>query len=187
MTQKRRRRSRKWVSWLVFLALIIAAVVVCYFVWDAYFRDKKGDKPVEDAKTSTKVEKEEEAKKEEKEQEEKKEEVVEKEKVVQYDGGDPNDLAELTGVVTYAGVVGENLMVRVNIDQYLSGGSCVLSVRRDGAEVYGEEVPIVDSASTATCEGFNVPVSRLGSGAAEIVIKVQSGEKSGVISGRAEI
>ena len=160
---------------------------MCYFVWDAYFRDKKVEKSVGDEGTSAKVEKKEEKKQDEKKEGEEEELFLEKEKVVQYDGGDPNELTELTGVITYAGVMGENLMIRVNIDQYLSDGNCVLSVRRNGEEIYSDEAVIVDAASTATFEGFNVPVSRLGNGAVDILIMLKSSEKSGTISGRAEI
>ena len=37
---QRRKRSKKWISWLIILALLIGAGVVCYLVWDSYFRDK---------------------------------------------------------------------------------------------------------------------------------------------------
>ena len=37
---KRRKRSKKWISWLIILVLLIGAGVVCYMVWNSYFRDK---------------------------------------------------------------------------------------------------------------------------------------------------
>ena len=39
----RRRRSKKWISWLLILILAIAAAVMIYLVWDNYFRDKKDE------------------------------------------------------------------------------------------------------------------------------------------------
>lgn len=155
----------------------MAAAVVCYLVWNNYFRDKKEDKPTEEQSLVEEHE--------EKKAEEKKEETIEKKKVVQYEGEDPNTQEELTGVVTYAGVNGNNLMIRVNIDQYLESGSCELSLMQNGV-AYGDVVNIVESAATATCKGFNVPVSGLG-GDYEIVIKISSGDKTGTINGKVKI
>ena len=176
MAQKR-KNSKKWIFWVLMLVLFVAAAVVCYLVWNNYFRDKKEDKPTEEQSL---VEEHEEKKAEEKE-----EETIEKKKVVQYEGEDPNTQEELTGVVTYAGVNGDNLMIRVNIDQYLESGSCELSLMQNGV-AYSDVANIVGSAATATCEGFNVPVSGLG-GDYEIVIKISSGDKTGTINGKVEV
>lgn len=184
MTQKRRRRSKQWVSRLIILFLVVVAVMVCYLVWNAYFKDK-GERQPKQGESSTIVvdDKKKEEKETKKEEEKPKEEVVEKEKIVQYDGDDPNEAGELTGVLTYAGVVNGNLMIRVNIDQYLNGGKCTLGLRREGATIYSAEAGIIDSASTATCEGFNVPVSELGQGQTVIWIFLESDGKTGEIDG----
>lgn len=182
MMAKRRRRSKKWISWLLGLILLIAAGVVIYLVWDSYFNEEKVIK-----REGTEVV---EAERVEKEQEEEQKEVKnteEKKEVILYEGGDPNEAEELSGVVTYAGVSGDNLMIRVNIDQYLSEGSCNLILTKDGVATYGDAAAIVSSAATATCEGFNVPVSGIGSGNYEIVIKLNSGGKVGTINGEVNI
>ena len=176
MAQKR-KNSKKWIFWVLMVVLFVAAAVVCYLVWNNYFRDKKEDKPTEEQSLVEKYE--------EKKVEEKEEETVEKKKVVQYEGDPPNTQEELTGVVTYAGVNGDNLMIRVNIDQYLESGSCEFSLMQNGV-AYSDVANIVGSAATATCEGFNVPVSGLG-GDYEIVIKISSGDKTGTINGKVEI
>ena len=176
MAQKR-KNSKKWIFWVLMVVLFVAAAVVCYLVWNNYFRDKKEDKPTEEQSLVEEHE--------EKKAEEKKEEMIEKKKVVQYEGEDPNTQEELTGVVTYAGVNGNNLMIRVNIDQYLESGSCELSLMQNGV-AYSDVANIVGSAATATCEGFNVPVSGLG-GDYEIVIKISSGDKTGTINGKVKI
>ena len=174
---KKQKRNKKWISWVIGLALFVGAAVVAYFVWDVYFRveDKdEMDQNIEQVDTvtgdSTEID-----------------EVVEKPKVIQYDGEDPNVSEELSGVVTYAGVVGENLMIRVNIDQYLEEGECGLELMRDGASVYSDVANIVGNVTTATCEGFDVPVNEIGAGAIEIVIRLNSGDKSGVIRGEVSI
>ena len=181
MAHRRRRRSKRWLGKVLFLVLIIVAGVVCYLVWDNYFRDKTPEKPGDNSKETTKVE---EVKKSEPEQET---EVVEKEKVKQYEGEDPNVADDLTGVVTYAGVNGNELMIRVNIDQYLAGGSCKLTLLQDGAAVYSDTAEIIDSASTATCAGFNVPVANLSSGETGIRIELDASGKRGVIAGEVEL
>ena len=184
MVVKRRRKSKKWIARLIFLILVIIAGVVCYFVWDSYFRDKISEE--DEAGT---VEIIEEPKKGDEEDLETAEipEVVEEKKVILYEGDDPNEKSELTGVITYAGVSGNFLMVRVNIDQYLSEGNCRLDLMRNGSSVYSDSVTIVNSAATATCEGFNIPVSALGAGDYDIMIRLSSSGKEGVINGEVSI
>ena len=36
---RRRKRSKKWISWLFLIILAAAAGVVCYFVYENYFKD----------------------------------------------------------------------------------------------------------------------------------------------------
>ena len=180
---KRRRRSKKWVSWVIIALLLIAAVVVCYFVWDAYFRDKKKDEPTTTPQSQVVTPDIPNTPEEEKKEEQPTTDEEEKDKKPQYDGEDPNKASGITGVMTYAGVNGSNLMIRVNIDQYLNGGTCSLGLRKDGGNVYSAEAPVIDSASTSTCEGFNVPVSGLPQGKLNIVIYITSGDKTGEITG----
>ena len=165
--------------------LFVAAGVVCYLVWGAYFRVK--DEGGAEDKDVVEVVENSVEKPEDNVDDGGEVEVVEKEKVVQYEGGDPNEAAELTGVVTYTGVVGNKLTVRVNIDQYLVEGKCNLVLVQDGAETYGAAADIVASVSTSTCDGFDVPLDTLGTGEYEVVINLVSGSKTGVIRGGARI
>ncbi len=178
---RRRKRSKKWISRLIFLILLVAAIVVCYFVWDAYFREKESPK-IKEPETQI-VEQE----KEEPKEEAKTEEEVIKDEVVQYDGENPNQNEVLTGVITYLGVSGSDLMVRVNIDQYLTSGSCEINIVKGSNVLYTELVPVVGSVATATCEGFNVPVAQLEGGKLQVTINVSADEKTGTISGEVEI
>lgn len=178
---RRRRKNGKKLGLLLFLVLLIVAGVVGYFVWDGYFREDKEEdettevvenKPNEDEGGKGSFDIAEEIEKE-------------KEPVVQYEGEDPNESEKLTGVVTYAGVAGDKLMIRVNIDQYLEDGVCELSLMQGGAK-YSDSAKI-NSVTTATCEGFDVPVSELGGGNYQIVIKISAEGKTGTISGEAEV
>ena len=185
MMTKRHRRSRKWTSWLILPVFLIAAGVVCYLVWDNYFNNKPNEQEEQEQVIA-------EEKKEKDERlsnnvvEENNSEVDNK-KVIQYEGEDPNLSEELSGSVTYAGVLNNRITIRVNIDQYLSDGSCALNLISNGNTVYSESAKVVNSASTATCEGFDVPVSNVGTGAYGIEIEISSGEKSGIIKGEVEI
>ena len=182
---QRRKRSKRWIYWLIILILLVAAVIVCYKVWDAYFRDKTEEQDLPD---SSEVEEE---KKEEREiteaEAELKSEAVEKKKVEQYEGNDPNEAEELSGAITYAGVSGSNLMIRMNIDQYLSEGKCELTLSRSGATIYNSIASIIGGPSTSSCEGFDVPVSELGGGKIEITIKLEANGRNGTIRGEANI
>ena len=178
---KRRKRSKKWLGKLVFVLLLMAAGVICYFVWDGYFREKDElDKTSDSGEAVNVVEKQEAI--------EEKEDVVEpKEDIIQYDGENPNESVSLTGAITYASVVGENLVIRVNIDQYLSGGECTLNLKRGGVVIFEDKASVIDAVSTSTCEGFNVPVNEFGGGGLTVDILVKSGDKSGRITGEVDV
>jgi hypothetical protein len=178
---KRRKRNKKPFYTVFMLVLLIVAGIIGFLVWKSFNEE---DKPKETSEVEVLPDNN---VKEEEKKEETVEKPVEKEKVVQYDGDDPNEASEITGVITYAGVSGSNLMIRVNIDQYLSGGTCKLILTRGGNSIYTASAGVIDAASTSTCEGFNVPVSTIGSGAVNIVINITSGEKTGEIRGEATI
>ena len=190
MAQKRKRKNNKHVYVIIMLVLLLVAGLVTYFVWNTYF-DKKADGGNKQEETS--VEDKDEKKNEGKGSTDVKEtrEVVEKEKekeqVMTYEGDNPNNADELTGVVTYAGVSpdGGELVIRVNIDQYLGNGNCELNLVQGGV-VYKDTASIAASASTATCEGFNVSTVGL-SGNYSIVIYLNSGGKTGTINGEVNI
>ncbi len=194
MAQKRKRKkNKKRLFWFLMLILLVAAAVVVYFVWDGYFKGKGGDKK----ESSQEVEKVEERI----ESEEKSEDVMgEKEgrgqledevgdgkEIVQYDGENPNKAESISGVVTYAGVSGERLMIRVNIDQFLDDGECILNLVRNGSTIYNDTAMVVGNVATATCEGFDVSVDGMGGGTTDIIITVNSGERTGTIVGRVEL
>ncbi len=179
MAQKR-KRNKKWIYWIVVLVFFVLAGTVVYYVWDSYFRDKS------EQSSEQRTEQVEEKKTEEIDEKEDGN-VVEKKKVEQYDGEDPNMADDLSGVVTYAGVSGDKLMVRLNIDQYLDSGSCELVLEKDSSVVYNSVANVISNVSTATCEGFDVPISEIGTGHYVINVNVSAGEKSGIIRGEADI
>lgn len=106
---------------------------------------------------------------------------------VQYDGEDPNTSASLTGTLTTARFSGDKLILRVNIDQYLSSGACNLTVS-DGTHTLSRSANLIPSAATSTCEGFDLSGSELANFTRplHIAISLTSGDKSGTIEGKVE-
>ncbi len=183
MAQRRRKNRglKKWLPFLLFLILLIVALVVLSFVWDGYFKDDKKDEPEIEVIVDGKDE-------DNKKESDPEEEVLKKEETVLYEGEDPNIAEELTGVITYADVNSGSLMIRINIDQYLENGSCSLDLMKsENVSIYSDTANIVSSASTATCEGFNVPLNSIESGDYQIIIRLSSGGKVGTIRGEVGI
>lgn len=197
MAQKRkqkRKKSKKCPYWLMMLLLFVGAAAVCYFVWDAYFRIK--DNPVDNGDNAGKNglvnEKELEEDGSEKGKDGEKDgtvipDVVEKERTIQYEGDDPNASESLTGAITYAGVSGDELMIRTNIDQYLTVGECELILENGGTVIYSDNVEIMSSVATSACDGFSVPVAELGAGEISITIKISANERKGTLRGKVNI
>ena len=193
MAQKRKRKkNKKRLFWTLMLILLVAAAVVVYFVWDGYFKGKDGGKK----ESSQEVERVEERRESEDRSEDTRreeehgqleDEVEDGKEIVQYDGENPNKAESISGVVTYAGVSGERLMIRVNIDQFLDDGECILNLVRNGSTIYNDTARVVGNVATATCQGFDVPVDGMGGGATDIIITVNSGERTGTIVGKVEL
>jgi len=104
-----------------------------------------------------------------------------------YEGGNPNNAESLTGSITSARFSGDKLMIRINIDQYLSGGTCTL-ILSDGTNELRQSTNITPVVSTSSCEGFDVQNAEIAnfSHPIDITVNLVSGEKTGVITGRAE-
>lgn len=100
-----------------------------------------------------------------------------------HEGSSANASASLTGSISYTNVSNGQLSVRVNIDQFLESGTCTLHLLQGAHDNYFE-APIAFSASTSTCQGFDVDISDLPSGDYELRIDLTSSEKTGSINGK---
>ena len=121
-----------------------------------------------------------------KEDTEEEEKVEKKPEIIQNDGEDPNQLEELTGNLTTSHVSEDKLILRVNIDQFLATGKCFLQLN-SGTSTVEKEANIISSASTSTCEGFDIPINELKSGKWSIEISLDSNNKTGKITGEVDI
>ena len=176
----KRRRSFRWVKWLLFLALIIAAVVVVVLVKNNLDQktEKGGQQSADVNEPKEKIDNNSDGNEEAPKQEE---------KVPQYDGDSPNKSETLTGLMSYADVVNDELVIRVSIDQFLQSGNCNLVMTRNGVTYYTQSVGIVESVTTSTCDGFKIPVGELPKGDLQVEIDLESDGKSGKITGRVRL
>lgn len=184
------RKRKNWVKYVGGLILVVVLVGGGFLVWkNLGAKDEPQESKGAEQLVGTRLEDEKKDEPEKKEETKTEESKVDtgKEEIKQFDGGDPNISEKLTGVITYAGVSDGNLMVRVNIDQYLTEGTCKLELVRGESVVYDETVGVIDSAATATCKGFNVATTGLGSGKLNIRIVVTAGEKTGTIEGEVSL
>ena len=182
----KRKRNLRWVKWLVFLVLIAGAVTMAILVKNNF--DKKTD---DSGRQTTNTEKHEEKKDDDKNKnqnsDDTKETPKQEEKAPQYEGDSPNKADALSGVISYADVVGDDLTIRVNIDQFLSEGNCTINIIKNGSVAFTQTAGIVESVSTSTCDGYKIPTSTLPKGDLQLEVLVQSGNRSGKITSRVRI
>lgn len=87
------------------------------------------------------------------------------------------DQKSLTGYITYKNVENGKLIIRVQIDQFLTSGTCKITVGG-----YSEQVNIITNPSSSTCQGWDIQTSKLQNGNQKISIDINSGDNSLVIS-----
>lgn len=105
-----------------------------------------------------------------------------------YEGQDVNKLEKLTGAITYSAKITDKYRIRVNIDQFLKlPGTCMLSVISAGKVMYTDYVNIVSNPSSGSCDGFDIPLTKLSPGEYNIKIEVNANKKTGIIEGKVTI
>lgn len=185
---KRRRNFRP----LIFAGLIIVAIIVAVVVFINLTKKSDTAKNSETGIETETKKAEESAKTEEKTAENsaetKKDEELDGKTPSQGEGEDANSLGELTGAVNYAAVEGEELVIRVTIDQYLASGVCSLHLESPlTGDTYDVASEIAPAAATSSCAGFNVPLSSLMTGEYNITVELSAGGKTGRVAGKVEI
>ena len=105
-----------------------------------------------------------------------------------YEGQDVNQLEKLSGTITYSAKTTDKYRILVNIDQFLKlPGTCMLSVISAGKVVYNDYVNIISNPSSGSCEGFDIPLTKLSPGEYNIKIEVNANQKTGIIEGKVTI
>jgi hypothetical protein len=94
----------------------------------------------------------------------------------------------ISGVINYKSVMDDRLSIRVTIDQKINSGICDLKLTRNSPKKsVTKSAEVLANPSSATCKGFDIPVSELGSGTWNIIITVTSGDKKGDITGQVSL
>jgi len=98
------------------------------------------------------------------------------------DNQNHNDVQKetISGYITSKDVSGGTLILRTQINELLGSGTCNLRLTK-GHSVITRTAQVIDSASTSTCYGFDIPVSELSSGVWEIEVHITSGSEYGLI------
>ena len=130
---------------------------------DSKQTDKKGkDENKSDSKSNDKSE------------EQSKQPTIESEKDVTVDK--PPSGETLSVWITSKNVINGTLQIRVQIGQNISSGTCTLTIGS-----YSTSVPVAFEPQSASCQGFDVPVSAYSGGS--FTVTVQDGDKSGSVTG----
>lgn len=105
------------------------------------------------------------------------------EKTSQYEGEDPNNLEELTGIITYKGVENGTLTVMATINQYLhQAGACTITLAgRNSQGTYIVSSDAHADITTSYCENFEIPTFNLPPDTYDIEIKLNGDGKTGTI------
>ena len=191
----RHRSSRPTI--LVIAVLLVAGIAAFIFALNRHQSDKASSTSEPTTQTegntdSPEKEKEPEEKQTEpsepeKEPEEEPEEITQNKAPVKQEGEDPNTLSELTGVINYAAVNDDTLMIRVSIDQYLSSGTCFLELTAQNIDdSFSLSDNIAQSASTSSCT-YDIATSLLTGGKYDIKITLNSENKKGIIKGEVDV
>jgi cytoskeletal protein RodZ len=92
------------------------------------------------------------------------------------------DQDSLTAYITTKNVIGNQLQIRIQIEQYVSSGSCKITIGD-----YSAQADIVQNPSSSSCAGWDIPLSQLATGRQAIVVDIISNDKSAVITDEVSI
>lgn len=178
-----RRKKQKTRKIIISLAIILFLAAISFCIYKFFFENKKEEvQPQNQTQTITPVAEEKDPKKTENNLPE-----TTKKQIQKYEGENPNENEKLTGVITYAGVTADSVIVRVNIDQYTDGGLCILKLIKKNVTEYEQVSSLIADVSTSTCVGFNIAREDLTGGNYIIRIELSSDGKTGSISGELNI
>jgi len=171
--------QRPWMLVLIGVVIIVIVVLVVVFA-KPHTEEERSEPTTTEPEQSEPKQPEAEDKPQEPDQ---KDEDRPDDKVVQFEGEDPNDLEEITGVVTYRAVENGKLIIDTSIDQYLtSGGTCTVTIKGQNTGHVETATKQAHADITASyCETFEIPAANLPSDYYDIEITVLSNDKKGTI------
>ena len=102
----------------------------------------------------------------------------------QYENTGDTPATNLTGFITYSGKNGNNLTIRITINQLLKEtGTCTLALTSTNGQKIERTVATIDNPSSATCQGFDIPLSEVPAGDYQINIDIKTVHQNGNIKG----
>ena len=106
----------------------------------------------------------------------------------QYEGDNVTHTSTLTGFITFLGKSGNNLTVRITINQLLKeSGTCTITLTQANGQKIERTVATIDNPSSATCQGFDIPLSEIPTGDYQINIDIKTAHQNGNIKGSVTI
>lgn len=175
---KKQKQKKNHAFLFIFLALIIAAVVV-YGILIFKPRNTKSAEDKQDDASDT--EQNTEQKDDKKSEEEQKSDEIKPESEKnnpQYEGKDPNTYEDLTGIVNYLGFSEGNLKVIARFDQFVSG-TCDFTLISPSGKTTSASDALIAEQSTSACE-LNISSNEHGNW--KVTITATAGNKRGTIS-----
>ena len=88
---------------------------------------------------------------------------------------------EINGFLTSKNISDSALILRVQINELLPNGTCSL-ILSNGANIVTKNSDLINSATSSSCYGFDVPLAELSNGTWQIKITIQSGDRTGIIT-----
>lgn len=176
--------------WIICIIIIIITIVGIIFVPRILAKNQPAASPTAPTPTNLEAQKSKDTKSSETPQSSEQKDKTpssDNKTPAKYDGEDPNVAETLSGIITTARFSGDKFILRINIDQYLSAGTCNLTLS-DGTHQLSKTANLIPSASTSTCEGFDISSSELSNFAKPIYITINliSSDKTGIIEGKVE-
>ena len=102
----------------------------------------------------------------------------------QYENTDTTPTTKLTGFITYSGKNSNNLTIRITINQLLKEtGTCTLTLPSTNGQKIERTATTIDNPSSATCQGFDIPLSEIPVGDYQIDIDIKTAHQNGNIKG----
>jgi len=97
-----------------------------------------------------------------------------------------NQSPDIDGFITSTNISYEILTIRTQINELLPEGTCSL-VLSNSQKSLTRNSNLINSATSSSCYGFDVPISELANGNWQIKITISSGQRIGIISGEVVI
>ena len=104
-----------------------------------------------------------------------------------YEGGNIQDSKTLTGTINGISMAGNNLSIRVTVNQYISDpdGRCELTLTSPTGATYNYWSDLIQNPQTTSCYGWDIPLSDFGgsiSGHWVAEVKVSGDNRTGTFT-----